>query len=386
MSKKKILAIIGYLILKPLSLFAALIKCKMSKQKAEDIIREVYDLEGKEFDFMGGQVAELQPNQIDLSFIVPVYNSEKFIERCVTSLCSQRTNATFECICVNDGSTDNSLCLLHKLQKKYPDKLIVVSQENKGISATRNKGLEMARGEYVGFIDNDDYVSDNYIETLWNCKKQTNADLIQTGHKYVDANGICFGEDTSSNVFIENDHHEIMRYLKGYLWSGIIRKSLFKDVRLPLGFWYEDMITCMLLFRLCTSYSFISDCLYNKTEHGTNASKLLWGRKSYKCIDQYYLMFHFAEYGCRHFSLPKDDILFTLLQNELYFLWNRTNGIAKRHRKALFVLTANQLDEYRPKEYHYQTSFQKMIDADFLRRNYWKWEIDGYLEKCLDNM
>ena len=382
----KILAIVGYLILKPISLFAALIKCRMSLKKAEEILKEVYDLEGKNYNFTGGQTSHLQPNQIELSFIIPVYNSESFIERCVISICSQNTNVLYEVICVNDGSTDNSLQLLNDLQKKYQDKLIIVSQENRGISATRNRGLEMARGEYVGFIDNDDFVSDNYIETLWNCRRHTNSDIIQMGHKYVDVNGIYIGEDTNDNVYNVKNKHEIMRYLKGYLWSGIIRKSLFIDVRLPLGFWYEDMITCMLLFRLCKSYSFIKDCLYNKTEHLTNASKILWGRKSYRCIDQYYLMFHLAEYGCTHFSLPKDDILFTLLQNELYFLWNRTNGIARKYRKAIFILSAYQLDEYRPNYYHYKSGFQKMVDKDFLQRNYWKWEIDGYLEKCISKI
>lgn len=89
------------------------------------------------------------------------------MERCVRSILCQQTSARYEVICINDGSTDGSLRILERLQSEYPELLRVVSQDNQGISVTRNRGIELAKGEYVGFLDNDDYVSEGYVETLW---------------------------------------------------------------------------------------------------------------------------------------------------------------------------------------------------------------------------
>lgn len=98
---------------------------------------------------------------------MPVYNSERFLERCVRSILCQQTSVRYEVICINDGSTDGSLRILERLQSEYPELLRVVSQDNQGISVTRNRGIELAKGEYIGFLDNDDYVSEGYVETLW---------------------------------------------------------------------------------------------------------------------------------------------------------------------------------------------------------------------------
>lgn len=98
---------------------------------------------------------------------MPAYNSERFLERCVRSILCQQTSVRYEVICINDGSTDGSLRILERLQSEYPELLRVVSQDNQGISVTRNRGIELAKGEYIGFLDNDDYVSEGYVETLW---------------------------------------------------------------------------------------------------------------------------------------------------------------------------------------------------------------------------
>ena len=94
------------------------------------------------------------------SIIIPVYNSEEFIREAVESILIQ-TYKNFEIILINDGSQDNSLNILNELKKEYPDKIIVINKENAGTSSARNTGLSYATGDYIGFLDNDDFWTSN---------------------------------------------------------------------------------------------------------------------------------------------------------------------------------------------------------------------------------
>ena len=92
-----------------------------------------------------------------VSVIIPVYNSEKYIEKCINSVLAQ-TYQNYEIIVINDGSKDNSGKIMEQLQDKYPDKIKYIEQENMGVAKTRNKGIEIATGDYIAFMDNDDYI------------------------------------------------------------------------------------------------------------------------------------------------------------------------------------------------------------------------------------
>ena len=95
---------------------------------------------------------------VKVSIIIPVYNAEKYLKRCLDSVLSQ-TLKDIEIICVNDGSTDNSIQIL----KEYGSKIKVINQENQGLSVARNTGLKEAKGEFVAFLDSDDYYNKEYI-------------------------------------------------------------------------------------------------------------------------------------------------------------------------------------------------------------------------------
>lgn len=112
---------------------------------------------------------------VDVSVIVPVYNTEKFLQRCLDSL-SDQTLKDIEIICINDGSTDNSLKILENNAQK--DKRIkIVNQENKKQGAARNAGMQIATGEYIGFIDSDDWVDLTYFEKLFKTAKEYDSDI-----------------------------------------------------------------------------------------------------------------------------------------------------------------------------------------------------------------
>lgn len=112
---------------------------------------------------------------IKVSIIVPVYNVEKYIRCCLDSLVNQ-TMSNIEIICINDGSTDNSLEILEEYAKK-DDRIKIINQENKKQGAARNRGIEIAQGEFIGFVDSDDWVDLDYFEKLYTTALEYQSDV-----------------------------------------------------------------------------------------------------------------------------------------------------------------------------------------------------------------
>ena len=110
-----------------------------------------------------------------ISIIVPVYNVEKYLDRCIQSILVQSFKK-FELVLINDGSTDNSLKICQKYREE-DNRIVLISQPNKGLSAARNTGLENIHGEYVCFIDSDDFVEKNYLRSLYNNLEKNKADI-----------------------------------------------------------------------------------------------------------------------------------------------------------------------------------------------------------------
>lgn len=123
-----------------------------------------------------------------VSIIIPVYNASKYIEKCVESFI-KGVYQNIEIILINDGSTDNSQEVIKNLEKKYPNKIKVYSQENCGVAKTRNKGITYATGKYIMFADNDDYVDNDYVERLVNAAEEKDYDYVLSSFKRVDTKG-----------------------------------------------------------------------------------------------------------------------------------------------------------------------------------------------------
>ena len=123
----------------------------------------------------------------DVSIIVPIYNSEKYIERCIKSILNQ-TYKNFELILINDGSTDKSIDILNKY-KKIDKRISIIDKKNEGVAKTRNLGIQKAKGKYVMFIDNDDFINKNYVETYYKIIKEKKLDIVIGGYERVNSKG-----------------------------------------------------------------------------------------------------------------------------------------------------------------------------------------------------
>lgn len=113
-----------------------------------------------------------------VSVIIPVYNTEKYLKRCLDSVCDQ-TLSDIEIICINDASTDKSLEILQEYSAKDERIKIIDFKENKGAAVARNTGIDAADGEYIGFVDSDDYIDLDFYEKLYDKAKETNADAVK---------------------------------------------------------------------------------------------------------------------------------------------------------------------------------------------------------------
>ena len=113
---------------------------------------------------------------VKISVVIPVYNTQNYLNECIDSVLNQSFK-DFEIICINDGSTDNSLSILSDYEVS-DERIKVISQQNRGLGASRNEGLKLAQGEYVLFLDSDDYLTPDALEKLYNQAYANDLDLI----------------------------------------------------------------------------------------------------------------------------------------------------------------------------------------------------------------
>ncbi len=148
-----------------------------------------------------------------VDIIIPVYNSEKFLDTTLESVANQHKDIEYSIILVNDGSTDNSAEICDKWAGRY-DNIIVIHQENKGVSAARNVGIRSADSEYVAFVDSDDEVKCNWISTVYNRNLNKNADIISYGIEDV-KDGTIINKNTVEDFYVKTGE-EFKKYFTDY--------------------------------------------------------------------------------------------------------------------------------------------------------------------------
>lgn len=184
-----------------------------------------------------------------ISIIVPVYNVEKYLERCVNSILSQ-TYFDYEIILVNDGSSDTSGGICHRLVGKFPDRIKLIEQANKGQSSARNNGIKVANGEYITFIDSDDYIDKEYLATLYGNIIKFKADVSCCSYLRTGKQIECVKNYYNNNVILEGEA-KLIYYLEHDVVSAcgkLYRKELFDNIKFPIGKINEDISTVFKVF------------------------------------------------------------------------------------------------------------------------------------------
>ena len=184
-----------------------------------------------------------------ISVIVPVYNVEKYLEECINSIINQ-TYKNLEIILVDDGATDNSGKMCDEFAKK-DNRIKVIHKNNGGLSDARNAGIEIATGEYIQFVDSDDYIDFDMIELLYKNAKKYDTDISMCSH-YILTEEECTPEGTGElNIY---NRVQVLKEIlldekvRSYAWNKLFAKELFKEIRFPKGKVFEDILTIPKLF------------------------------------------------------------------------------------------------------------------------------------------
>lgn len=225
-----------------------------------------------------------------ISIIVPVYNVEKYLDKCLFSIRNQ-TYKNIQIVIVNDGSTDGSLniCLKHS---KADKRIILINQENKGLSEARNSGIKNATGEYLSFVDSDDFISADFINThIFNLLKYKS-----------DISMCCFfnineNDSKSTPEYIINKKIDVRIFkrqkafkllisgkIQSFACNKVFKKELFSDIRFPVNKCYEDVYVMHSIFYKSNNFCLINKPLY----FYLNRTKSITHNPSQKNIDDFF--------------------------------------------------------------------------------------------------
>lgn len=315
---------------------------------------------------------EYAQEDMDLSVIVPVYNMENFVEQAIHSVLDQTPSYRVELILVDDGSKDSS----PKILDAYADRpnVIVVHKQNGGLASARNEGLKYASGNYIMFLDSDDYLGNNCISRLLDKAYQENCDIVQMQY-------VHFSDQVQTPSGFHWPFSSTGQYLEkcripGHACMKIFRSSLFAGLFFPEGYWYEDTIVRMILFERCGKLGTIPEVgyFYRMNATGITYSK----RKSYRCLEAYWIIPAVMKQR-EALGMPMSEgIYIQLIEHLSVLLYHRTKSVDEKTREALFLLSCGMIREAQAaleKRTIPMTKKMAWLERAFLNQDFglWKW-------------
>lgn len=218
-----------------------------------------------------------------ISIIVPVYNAENYLRRCIDSILEQ-TYTNFELLLINDGSTDGSAKILEEV-KESDSRIRIVHKKNEGVSATRNLGLKLVTGDYITFIDSDDFVDKLYLEVLYKSLTENDADIAS-------GNFASFNEERQTFLFFTTDETYFEKVYSPQEWLDqennprhnlfltviftpfkLYKRELWENIEYPVGRVREDDAIIHKLYLRCQRISFVNSAIYFYSQHEDSLSK-----------------------------------------------------------------------------------------------------------------
>ena len=267
-------------------------------------------------------------NDVKVSIVVPVCNVERYLKKCLDSIAAQ-TLKDLEIICVNDGSSDMSETILEKYAKK-DRRFKIINKENAGYGHTMNIGMDMAKGEYIGIVESDDYIERDMFECLYNAAKSFQSDIVKsdyytfkTAKRKIDRQyqSTCLGKNFFYNkVLSPKENKEIFTFHMN-TWTGIYRRDFLTENNIrhnespgasyqDNGFWFQTI-------SLCQSIVFLNKAFYHYRQDNPNSS--INSKKKVFCMNKEYdYIFDFInnhknvkEYIVQYFSKKYYNYMYT---------------------------------------------------------------------------
>ena len=338
-----------------------------------------------------------------VSIIIPAYNVEDYIGYCLDSLVCQ-TLSDLEIIIINDGSVDNTKDVIEAYRAKYPDMIKAFHVENSGAAAARNIGLDAASGEYIGFVDSDDYVREDTFELLYNAAKEKNAEIVSCGYCREGVHftrKMPFGNRNikAEDVFDKNIFSEPLLFDEvPYLWNKIFKADIIqknnirfhKDLRI-----YEDLVFTYEAFLFANKISRVEDYLYYYVVSRDTSLTYRFSEKRFDIVKATELLLSFYEENKSLTPEIKDALVYVVLKH-VYVILNRKTTVSEKKLKLkyldmIFEFLNNTFPDWK-ENYYFEKQNRKV--KTFTSKKYWKFciifgrihAVIGKINKILKNL
>jgi len=184
--------------------------------------------------------------EYDLDIIIPCYNVESYVTKCIDSILEQKTSYNYRVIIVDDGSRDNTSLIIDNYSTD--NRVLIIHKENGGLSSARNAGIKLLNSKYVMFVDSDDILEENAVEKLLSLAYKTNKKMINGNYIYIDENDDPIRLNSNT---IKEGIASTKKQIPGFAWGKIYDSSIFCEIGFPEGYWYEDTLFKKIICSLC---------------------------------------------------------------------------------------------------------------------------------------
>lgn len=314
---------------------------------------------------------------VRVSIIVPVYNVDKYIGTCVQSLVDQ-TFDEIEIILVNDGSTDNSQEIIQDYKNRFPEKITIIDQKNKGASEARNKGISVSKGDYVTFVDGDDSLHIDMIQELYDVAIQNDADIVLCNGKVIDEISGKLRDVWNSGKMknkVENlfTNKQLLNTVLPAPWGKLYKKELFinNGIKYPLGLRNQDLGTTPRILINCERICKVDKSLYNYLYRSESAmrsydEKILDVIKNLKIVKDYYCLKEVD----REFYLELEYLFIEhLLFRGIYRIKNIDNiGTIKQYANEVYTFLEKEYPDWNKNKYIKELPIKKRIYLMLIKR------------------
>ena len=264
-----------------------------------------------------------------ISVIVSVYNTEKYIEKCLDSLLNQ-TYSNIEIVVINDCSTDGSLKILKKYAKKYDNMILIENKENKGLSYSRNVGLEKATGEYIGYIDSDDYVDSTYYEQMMKAIKKEKSEIAIADMKIVYEDGSfpdyvskgCNGEVNTLNI--------IKNGLAASACNKLFKREIIEKYKFSEGKLNEDLAVILPSIVAAKKISYVENNNYYYVQHTGSIQNSRFSDRRFDIFYGVELTLKRIK-GCKNYAKISQAIIYEQLIVLLIYVIPKEKNLIRRH-------------------------------------------------------
>lgn len=302
-----------------------------------------------------------------ISVVIPIYNVEQFLDRCLKSVLNQ-SFIDFEVLCINDGTQDNSQSIIDEYVKK-DSRFKSFIKKNGGLSDARNYGIQYVEGDYIFFLDSDDYIEPNCLEDLYNAVLQDNADLAMCGYNEVNYDGTINKQVINNKLLKQGGFKNNLDLLCNYphcAWNKLYSKRFFKElnIRYPKGLFYEDVGTTPLIYLEANNISYINKPLINYVVNRpgnittTVNKKIVEILDNLKIVNDYYI-------NKGSFNTYKDQLCYfnlDMIFDNLYkSKWIKDDDVIDKFFDDAYNLLNNYFDNWKNNKFFKKYNFIKQI-------------------------